>query len=79
MAHPRRSAELSTVNCEPSATLAVMSEAVSGLGKKLLAAAVLVVAAYLVFKLVIGLVASVVWFLVAVVAVLAVIWAVRTL
>lgn len=56
-----------------------MSEAVAGLGRKLLAVAVLVVAAYLLFKLVIGLVASVAWFIVAVVAVLAVVWAVRTL
>lgn len=56
-----------------------MSETASSLGKKLLAAAVLVVAVYLVFKLVIGLVASLVWLLVAVVAVIAVVWAVRTL
>ncbi len=56
-----------------------MANAASGLGKKLIAVAVLVVAAYLLFKLVIGLVASLVWFIVAIVAVLAVIWAVRTL
>ncbi len=56
-----------------------MTDAASGVGKKLIAAAVLVVAAYVLFKLVIGLVASLVWFIVAVIAVLAVIWAVRTL
>lgn len=56
-----------------------MADAAANLGKKLIAVAVLVVAAYLLFKLVIGLVASVVWLIVAVIAVLAVIWAVRTL
>jgi hypothetical protein len=56
-----------------------MAGAISNLGRKLLAAAVLVVAAYILFKLVIGVVASVAWIVVAVVAVVAVIWAVRTL
>lgn len=56
-----------------------MTDTVSDLAKKLLAAAVLVVAVYLLFKLAIGLVASLVWIIVAVVAVIAVIWAVRTL
>ncbi len=56
-----------------------MSEAISTLGKKALAVGVLILAAYLLFKLVIGLISSVVWLIVAVVAVLAVIWAVRTL
>lgn len=56
-----------------------MSETASTLGKKLLAAAVLVVAVYLLLKLAIGLIASIVWLLVAVVAVIAVVWAVRTL
>ena len=56
-----------------------MGQVAADFGKKLIAVAVLVVVAYLLFKLVIGLVASVVWLIVAVVAVLAVIWAVRTL
>lgn len=56
-----------------------MRGALATLGKKALAVVVLVVAAYLLFKLVIGLITSLVWFLVAVIAVLAVIWAVRTL
>lgn len=56
-----------------------MSDALATLAKKALAVAVLVVAAYLVFKLVVGLVASLLWLIVAVVAVIAVIWAVRTL
>jgi hypothetical protein len=56
-----------------------MAGAMSLLARKLLAAAVLVVAVYLLFKLVFGLVASVLWIVVAVVAVVAVVWAVRTL
>lgn len=56
-----------------------MAQVFSDLGKRALAVAILAVAAYLLFKLVVGLVASVVWFLVAAVAVVAVIWAVRTL
>ncbi len=56
-----------------------MANALSQLGRKALAVAVLVAAAYLLFKLVVGFVASIVWILVAVVAVVAVIWAVRTL
>ncbi len=56
-----------------------MGQAVSNLGRKALAALVLVVAAYLLFKLVLGFVASVAWIVVAVLAVVAVVWAVRTL
>jgi hypothetical protein len=56
-----------------------MSEAVASLGKKALAVVVLVVAAYLLFKLVIGLITSLAVFIVAAIAVVAVIWAVRTL
>lgn len=48
-------------------------------GRRALAIAVLIGAAYLAFKLVLGLVAVLVWGLVAVVAVFAVIWAVKTL
>lgn len=56
-----------------------MSEAAGTIGRKLLAAAILVVAAWVLFKLVIGLVSTIAWFLVVVVAVIAIGWAVRTL
>jgi hypothetical protein len=56
-----------------------MRDALATLGKKALAVAILVGVAYLLFKLVVGLVSTLVWFLVAVIAVLAVFWAVRTL
>jgi hypothetical protein len=46
---------------------------------RIVAALVLVVAAWLLFKVVIGIVAGVAYLLVAVVAVIAVVWAVRTL
>ena len=61
------------------ATLGVMGEAVSEAGKKVLAVGVLILAAYLLFKLVLGFVMAVAWIAVVVVAVLAVIWAVRVL
>jgi hypothetical protein len=48
-------------------------------GARILAAVVLAIAAWILFKVVIGIVAGVAWFLVVVVAVIAVIWAVRTL
>ncbi|MEA2253517.1 MAG: hypothetical protein QOC78_24 [Solirubrobacteraceae bacterium] len=48
-------------------------------GARIVAAIVLVVAAWLLFKVVIGIVAGVAYFLVVVVAVIAVVWAVRTL
>ena len=56
-----------------------MRTAVAELARRGLAVLVLLVAAYLLFKLVLGFVASVVWIVVAVVAVIAVVWAVRTL
>jgi hypothetical protein len=56
-----------------------MGQLASDAARKLLAVAVLVVAAYVLFKLVIGFVAAVAWILVAVIAVFAVIWAVRVL
>ena len=49
------------------------------LGQKLLAVGVLALAAFLLFKFVVGLVASLVWIAVAVVALVAVAWAVRVL
>ena len=48
-------------------------------GARILAAIVLAVAAWILFKVIIGIVAGVAYFLVVVVAVIAVIWAVRTL
>jgi hypothetical protein len=52
-----------------------MAERASELGGKLLALVVLLAAAWLLFKLVIGVVAAVAWALVAVLAVIAVLWA----
>jgi hypothetical protein len=48
-------------------------------GARILAAIVLAFAAWILFKVVIGIVAGVAYFLVVVVAIIAVIWAVRTL
>jgi hypothetical protein len=48
-------------------------------GARILAAVVLAFAAWILFKVVIGIVAGVAYFLVVVVAVIAVVWAVRTL
>lgn len=56
-----------------------MSQALADIGKKGLALAVLLVAAWLLFKVVIGVVATVAWIAVAVLAVVAVIWAVGVL
>jgi hypothetical protein len=51
----------------------------SDAARKVLAAAVLVLAAFLLFKIVIGAIAAVMWMVLAVVAVIAVIWALRVL
>ena len=56
-----------------------MGQLASDAARKLLAVAVLVVAAYVLFKLVLGFVAGLAWLVVAVVAVIAVIWALRVL
>ena len=48
-------------------------------GARILAAIVLALGAWLLFKVIIGIVAGVAYFLVVVVAVIAVVWAVRTL
>ncbi len=53
--------------------------AASNVGRKALAVLVLIAAAYLLFKIVIGFVMGIVWVLIAVVAVIAVIWAMRVL
>ena len=49
------------------------------LGQRVLAAAVLVVAAFVLFKVVLGVVAALAWVIVAVVALVAVVWAARVL
>jgi hypothetical protein len=56
-----------------------MGQIASDAARKLLAVAVLIVAAYVLFKLVLGFVAGIAWIIVAVVAVFAVIWALRVL
>jgi hypothetical protein len=56
-----------------------MGQLASDVARKLLAVAVLVVAAYVLFKLVLGFVTAVVWIVVAIVAVMAIIWALRVL
>ena len=56
-----------------------MGEFVADAGRKLLAVAVLVVAAYVLFKIVFGFVAAVAWIVIAVVAVVAVVWALGVL
>ena len=52
-----------------------MSESISNLGGKLLALVVLLVAGWILLKVVIGVVAMVAWVVIAVMAVIAVIWA----
>ncbi len=59
--------------------LGVMKEKASDLGRKAIALVVLLVAAWLLFKVVIGVVAGIAWFLVAVIAIIAVVWALRVL
>ena len=52
-----------------------MSETLSNLGGKLLAIVVLLVAGWILLKVVIGVVAAVAWVVIAVMAVIAVLWA----
>ena len=56
-----------------------MSEALSNIGGKLLALVILLVAGWILLKLVIGVVTFVAWTVVAVLAVIAVIWALNRL
>jgi hypothetical protein len=56
-----------------------MGEALSQAGRKLLAVAVLLLAAFVLFKIVVGFVTGLVWIAVVVLAVVAVIWALRVL
>ena len=56
-----------------------MGQALSDVARKALALAVLVVAAYVLFKIVLGAVLGIAWVVLAVLAVVAVIWALRVL
>jgi hypothetical protein len=56
-----------------------MGQAVSDAARKLLAVAILLVAAYILFKVVLGFVAAIAWIAVIVVAIVGVIWAIRVL
>jgi hypothetical protein len=56
-----------------------MREAASNAGRKALAILILAVAGFLLFKALIGTVVAVLWIVIAVVALIAVIWAVGTL
>ena len=56
-----------------------MREAAADLAKKGLAIGVLLLAAFLAFKVVLGIVSTIVWIAVAVIALVAVVWAVRVL
>jgi hypothetical protein len=56
-----------------------MAQRASDLGRKLLALGILLLAAFVLFKVVIGAVAAVAWFVIAVVAVIAIVWALRVL
>jgi hypothetical protein len=56
-----------------------MGQLASDVGRKLIAVAVLLVAAYILFKVVIGAIAAVVWIAVIVVALVAAIWAIGAL
>jgi hypothetical protein len=56
-----------------------MGELASQAGRKALAIGVLLIAAYVLFKLVLGVVTAVAWFVVVVLAIIAVVWALRVL
>ena len=56
-----------------------MGELASRAGRKILAVGVLVIAGFVLFKVVLGFVTAVAWIAVLVVAVLAIIWALRVL
>ena len=56
-----------------------MSEALRDIGGKLVAVAILLIAGWILLKIVIGVVTAVAWIAVAVLAVIAVIWALNRL
>ena len=56
-----------------------MGEALSTAGKRGLALLVLLLAAYLLFKVVLGIVTFIAWIVVVVIAIAAIVWAIRVL
>jgi hypothetical protein len=56
-----------------------MRESAGDLGRKALAVLVLVLAAWILFKVAVGIVAAVFWIVVVVLAIAAVVWALRVL
>lgn len=56
-----------------------MREAAGDLGRKAIALAILLIAAWILFKVVIGVVAFVAWVIVVVLAIAAIVWAIRVL
>ena len=56
-----------------------MREAAGDLGRKAIALLVLLVAAWILFKVVLGIVAVVAWIVVVVLAIAAIVWAIRVL
>jgi len=60
-------------------SLGIMGEHVANAGKKLLAIGVLLVAAWILFKVVLGFVTAVAWIAVVVLALVAIVWAIRVL
>lgn len=56
-----------------------MSDIASRAGRKLLAVTVLLVAAYVLFKVVLGFVTGILWLVMIVAALVAVVWALRVL
>jgi hypothetical protein len=56
-----------------------MREAASDAGKKALALIVLLVAAWILFKVVLGVVSAIAWIVVVILALIAIVWALRVL
>jgi hypothetical protein len=56
-----------------------MREAAGDLGRKAIALLVLLVAAYILFKVVLGIVAFLAWIIIVVLAIAAIVWAIRVL
>jgi hypothetical protein len=56
-----------------------MREAAGDLGRKAIALLVLLVAAYVLFKVILGAVAFLVWIIIVVLAIAAIVWAIRVL
>jgi hypothetical protein len=73
--------QLPAANCEPTRACHTrrMREALVDVGRKGLALLILLAAAWILFKLVLGVVAAVAWVVVVVVAAIAVVWALRQL